>query len=491
MKKELLNSTKESFKSVIPIVGVVLIISLLLKINMSIIISFLVSSFFLIIGIGLFTYGAEKSMMELGSSIGKWLMNTKKISLILIFSFILGIAITVAEPDLTIFASQLPDINNFLIILVVGVGVGVFFSISSLRTLLKLDFSIILMLGYFLVFLFMFFAPSNFVPFSFDSSGVTTGAISVPIIVTFGLGLVKNVKNSKENSFGLTALASIGPIITMLILGIIYKIDNVSSHIVVDNNFDVIFNKIIECIKGVSIAFLPIILIFICFQIFTKSFKKRKLKKIIMGFVLTFIGLNLFLIGANTGFMNIGYLLGSSLVSKPFILYIFSFIFGFLIVIAEPAIKILTDEVSEITSGSVSKTFVMLSLAFGVGFAVFLSMFRLVKQISFLYFVIPGYIIALILMFFSPKMFTAIAFDSGGAASGSLTATFLVPLALGSCTYLGGNIMLDAFGLVAFVSMIPLITIQTLGIFYKLKLNKVNTVKLDETIIDYKWGIAK
>lgn len=491
MKKELFNSIKESFKSVVPIVGVVLIMSLLLKINITVIISFLISSVFLIIGIGLFTYGAEKSMMELGSSIGKWLMSTKKIGLILIISFILGLSITIAEPDLTIFASQLPDINNFLIILVVGIGVGIFFAISSLRTLLKLDFSIILMLGYFLVFLFMFFAPSNFIPFSFDSSGVTTGAISVPIIVTFGLGLVKNVKNSKENSFGLTALASIGPIITMLILGIIYKVDNVSSHIVVDNSYSVIFNKIIECIKGVSIAFLPILLIFICFQTFTKSFKKRKLKRLIIGFLLTFVGLNLFLIGANTGFMNIGYLLGSSLVSRPIILYVLSFIFGFLIVIAEPAIKILTDEVSEITSGSVSKVLVMLSLALGVGFAVLLSMYRLVNQISFLYFIIPGYILALTLTLFSPKMFTAIAFDSGGAASGSLTATFLVPLALGACTYLGGNIMLDAFGLVAFVSMIPLITIQTLGILYNLKLNKVNNVKLDETIIDYKWVVAK
>ena len=491
MKKELLNSMKEAFKSVVPIVGFILVISLLLKINISLIISFLISSCFLIIGIGLFTYGAEKSMMEIGSSIGKWLMNTKRVSLILVFSFILGVAITVAEPDLTIFASQLPDINSFLIILVVGLGVGIFFAVSSLRTVFKLDFSIILLFGYFLVFLLMFFAPPNFVPFSFDSSGVTTGAISVPIIITFGLGLVKNVKNSRDNSFGLTALASIGPIITMLILGIIYKVDNVTSHIVVDNTFDIIFNKIIECIKGVSIAFLPILLIFSCFQIFTKIFKKKKLKRIIIGLLFTYIGLILFLIGANTGFMNIGYLIGSYLVSKPSILYIVSFIFGFLIVIAEPAIRILTDQVNDITSGGIPKILVMLSLALGVGFAVLLAMFRLVNQISFLYFVIPGYIIALTLTLFSPKMFTAIAFDSGGAASGSLTATFLVPMALGACTYLGGNVMLDAFGVVAFVSMIPLITIQGLGILYELKLNKVNNVKFDEAIIEYEWTVAK
>jgi len=491
MKKELLNSMKESFKSVIPIVVVVILLGLLLKISISLITSFLISSILLIIGIGFFTHGAEKSMMEIGASIGKWLINTKRVSLILIFSFILGLAVTIAEPDLIIFASQLPDISNFLIILVVGIGVGIFFTISSLRTLFKLDFSIILLFGYFLVFLLMYFAPPNFVPFSFDSSGVTTGAISVPIILTFGLGLVKNVKNSKENSFGLTALASIGPIVTMLILGIIYKIDNVSSHIVVDNSFNIIINKIIECVKGVSIAFLPILLIFICYQLFTKAFKKKKLKRIILGFLFTYIGLILFLIGANTGFMNIGYLIGSNLASKPIILYIFSFILGFFIVIAEPAIKILTDQISDITNNSIPKILVMVSLALGVGLAVFLSMFRLVNQISFLYFIIPGYIVALTLTLFSPKMFTAIAFDSGGAASGSLTATFLVPMALGACTYLGGNIMLDAFGLVAFVSMIPLITIQILGIIYKLKLEKKQTLIIDEAIIDYEWAVAE
>jgi len=491
MKKELINSMRESFNSVIPIVMVVLLISLFINLNGSLIVSFLISSLLLIVGIGLFTLGANKSMMELGSSIGKWLMSTKKVSLILIFSFILGVAITIAEPDLTIFASQLPDLSNFLIILVVGIGVGIFFTISSLRTLFKLDFSIILLIGYFLVFLFMFFAPPNFVPFSFDSSGVTTGAISVPVIVTFGLGLVKNVKGSKDNSFGLTALASIGPIITMLILGIIYKIDNVTSSVVVDNSFDFIFDKVLECFKGVSIAFLPILIIFVIFQLFTHSFKGKKLKKILIGFVITYVGLILFLVGANTGFMNVGYLIGSNLSSKTNLLYIFSFVLGFFIVMAEPAIKILTDQVNEITSGSIPKILVKLSLALGVGFAVFLAMFRLVNQISFLYFIIPGYILALTLTLFCPKMFTAIAFDSGGAASGSLTATFLVPLAIGTCNYLNGNIMLDAFGLVAFVAMIPLITIQILGILYELKLNKTKNVKVDESIIDYEWGLAE
>ena len=490
MKRELFRSLKDAFVSVFPLIVVVFIINLFVNMNSSLFISFLVSSLFLIVGIGLFTLGADKSMMELGSGIGKWLMNTKSVWLIIIISFILGVSITISEPDLTIFAKQLPSINPVLIILLVGIGVGVFFSISSFRTLFNLDFSIILLFGYFLVFFLMFFASPNFIPFSFDSSGVTTGAISVPVIVTFGLGLVKNVNGSKENSFGLTALSSIGPIISILLLGIIYKVDNVNSNVVIDNSFGVIIEKALECIRGVSIAFLPIIIIFLVFQLLVKPFGGRKLKGIVVGFFITYIGLILFLVGANTGFMNVGYLIGSKLSSSPLLLYIFSFIFGFFIVIAEPAIKILTSEVNEITNGSIPKILVIGSLALGVGLAVFLAMFRLVNGISFLYFIIPCYLISLILTLFCPKMFTAIAFDSGGAASGSLTATFLVPMALGACHYLNGNVMLDAFGLVAFVSMIPLITIQILGILYDRKLKSASAYDLDESIVDYDWGVA-
>ena len=250
--------------------------------------------------------------------------------------------------------------------------------------------------------------------------------------------------------------------------------------------------KFMMCIKQVSISMLPIIIIFLVFQLTTKTNSKEKIKSIVFGMVVTLLGLTIFLTGVNSGFMNIGYQIGiKSVEISKILLVIFGVLIGYFIVSAEPAVRILTVQVEELTSGSISKKIMQLSLSVSVALSVGLALLRSVTGISILYFLIPGYLFSLIMTFFVPKIFTAVAFDSGGACSGPLTATFLFPIALGACLTINGNPLTDAFGLIAFVSMTPLITIQALGLVYKIKLLKeISKYDLDETIIDYDWEEA-
>ena len=457
--------------------------------------SFIASSIILIIGISLFTFGADLSMMMIGEKLGNKLMQSKKLFLILIVTFILGFAITLAEPDLRVLASQITSIPSDKLIAFVSVGVGFFLTLAVCKILFKLSLRAILIISFTLIFGLTFFVSPEFIPISFDSSGVTTGPISVPFILAFGIGLtsMRTDSDSKNDTFGLIALCSIGPKITVLLLGLLYSGTNSYDTSIYLNDAPIMvqyLEKFVEYFKEVLVSISPIIGAFILFKLICKdAFTKKQTKKIILGLGSTFIGLCLFLTAVNVGFMGTGYLMGQSFVEFDYTYLIipFTMIIGFLVVFAEPAIKILTNEVEEITEGSISKNVMKITISLGVSLAILLAIFRVLTGTTIIYILAVLYIIALLLTFITPKMFTSIAFDAGGSVCGPLTATFILPLIIGLCTAVGGNIMLEAFGLIAFIALSPLITIQLLGIIFKIKTKQEIYSNINEEIVEYDW----
>lgn len=472
---------KEALEAVLPVIAIVLLLSFTIApITPSILLCFLLGAVLVMIGMMFFTLGAEMSMSPMGEKVGAKMTQSKNIWLIVGLSFILGIIITISEPDLQVLASQVPSVPNMVLILAVAIGVGLFLVIALLRMLFGIALSHLLVFFYVLVFVLVFFVPADFRAVAFDSGGVTTGPMTVPFIMALGVGIaaIRNDHHAADDSFGLVALCSIGPILAVLILGMIYRptessytltqIPQIEDSVALWRLFA---HGLPTYIKEIALSLLPIVVFFGLFQIFALHLSGRSLGKILIGLVYTYIGLVLFLTGANVGFMPAGNYLGSVLASKSyrFLLVPIGALIGYFIVKAEPAVYVLNHQVEEITDGAISARSMGVSLSVGVSVSVALAMVRVLTGIPILWFLIPGYAIAIGLSFFVPKIFTAIAFDSGGVASGPMTATFLLPLAQGACLAVGGNLVTDAFGVVAMVAMTPLITIQILGMVYQLK----------------------
>ena len=481
---------KEAFSSVLPITLIVLALCFtIVPIDSGTFLSFILGAFLVIVGMGLFTLGADTAMTPIGEYVGTTVMRSKKIWIIVLVCFIVGVLITISEPDLTVLATQLEQtIDKWTLIITVGVGVGVFLVIAFLRIVLKINLSYLLIGCYAVVFTLSFFVPETFVPLAFDSGGVTTGPMSVPFIIAIGTGVasMRSDKGAENDGFGLTALCSVGPIIAVMILGIIFKPDNfaVSDNIVIPPaNSKVLLDSYLVALphymKEVGIALLPIVAFYFIFRIFGHKTGKSELIRILIGVLYTYVGLVFFLLGVNVGFLPVGSYLGEVLGSLDYnwIVVPIGMVIGYFVVAAEPAVHVLTKQVYEITSGAIPKKALRISLMLGVAVSVGLAMLRIVLNIPIMYFLIPGYLIALFLTFFVPNIFTAIAFDSGGVASGAMTASFLLPLALGVCTATGGNIATEGFGVVAMVAMTPLITIQILGLVFKIKSAKLKKVE--------------
>ena len=498
MNNPLHSKFREALISVLPITVIVLILNFTVApLPIYIIALFLTGSLLLILGMSLFTLGADISMMVLGEKIGSYLTRSRKLILIIISTFIIGVFITIAEPDLKVLAKQTPAVPDILLIIAVAIGVGVFLVISFIRILFQVKFSYLLIGLYTIVFILATFTHKNFLAVAFDSGGVTTGPITVPFIMALGIGLasVRGDKTAEEDSFGLVALCSVGPIMTVLILGTFFdssggNYSSVTAPVVnsISDALYAFFHALPEYSKEVLIALLPIIAIFLLFQLFALRLTKRTLLRLTSGIVYTFLGLVLFLTGVNVGFMPVGYLLGIKLVEQSFstMLIPLGMIIGYFIVAAEPAVHVLKEQVENITDGNITGKSMGLSLSIGVALSVGLAMFRVISGISIWYLILPGYAIALLLSFITPSLFTSIAFDSGGVASGPMTATFLLPFAMGATTAIGGNVQTDAFGIVAMVAMTPLITIQCLGLIYRIKSRKLvkeEAMPLDEDYI--------
>lgn len=485
----------ETLKAVLPILAIVLLLCFsIAPIPPSILMTFLIGAILLIVGMLFFNVGVELSMTPIGERVGSSMTRSKNIFVIILISFIMGFIITMSEPDLQVLAQQVPSIPNMVLILAVAIGVGIFLVIALLRMLFGIPLSYLLVFFYGVIFVLAIFVPKSFLAIAFDSGGVTTGPMTVPFIMSFGIGIaaIRSDKHAEDDSFGLVSLCSIGPILSVLILGMIYNPESteyVSDSIpMIDNTVDMWNLFAVEFptyMKEMAVSILPIIVFFGIFQLITRDVNKRTLIKIGIGLVYTYIGLVLFLTGVNVGFMPAGNYLGQTLASLPYawILVPIGMIIGYFIVRAEPAVFVLTKQVEEMTSGAISAKAMGTSLSIGVAASVGLAMIRVLTGINILWFLVPGYFIALILTFFVPKLFTAIAFDSGGVASGPMTATFLLPLAMGACEALGGNIITDAFGIVAMVAMTPLITIQIMGLVFKLKERKLRQEVAGQTVL--------
>ena len=480
-QKNLLEKLKESLGAVLPIIGIVLVLCFsIAPIPNSVLMTFVVGAVLLIIGMMFFTLGAEMAMTPMGERIGTKLTNTRKISVVIVLCFILGFIITISEPDLQVLAEQVPSIPNYTLIIAVATGVGIFLVAAVLRMLFGIPLAHMLLILYPIIFILASIVPQDFLTVAFDSGGVTTGPMTVPFIMALGIGFsaVRSDKHAENDSFGLVALCSVGPILAVLLLGLLYHPEGSGYEqtmiVKTDNSVEMwqLFQKGLPYyMKEMLISLLPIILFFFIFQIVSLHLHKKTLVKIIIGIIYTYRGLVLFLTGVNVGFMPAGNYLGQVIagLSYPWIIVPIGMLIGYFIVKAEPAVYVLTEQVEELTSGAISAKAMGMSLSIGVALSLGLAMVRVLTGISILWFLLPGYAVALGLTFFVPKIFTAIAFDSGGVASGPMTATFLLPFSMGACEALGGNVVTDAFGVVAMVAMTPLITIQILGLIYQIQ----------------------
>lgn len=476
---------QESLASVLPITIIVLLLCFTVApIPNNMLVSFLMGAVLLIVGMTFFTLGADTAMTPIGTKVGSCITKSRKVWMIVFVSFLLGVIITISEPDLQVLANQVPNIPNAALIGTVALGVGIFLVIAMLRILFGISLNILLIGFYIVVFLMAMFVPKNFWAVAFDSGGVTTGPMTVPFIMALGVGVsaIRSDRHAGNDSFGLVALCSIGPILAVLVLGLLYPSEAAYTPVEIpemENSQEMIMlfvHGLPHYAKEVAIALAPIVAFFFLFNAFYIKMPKKPLISISVGLLFTYLGLLLFLTGVNVGFMPVGNYIGKMIGSKEFnwILLPIAMLIGYFIVKAEPAVHVLNKQVEDLTAGSIPARAMELSLSIGVASSLGLAMIRVLTGISVMYFLIPGYVLALGLSFFAPKIFTSIAFDSGGVASGPMTATFLLPFAMGACEAIGGpeRIVSDAFGVVAMVAMTPLITIQLLGVEYKFRTRK-------------------
>ena len=480
-RSKLNEKLQESLAAVLPILAIVLILSFTIApLPTSVLMAFLFGAVLLVVGMMFFSLGAELAMSPMGERVGACITKTRRVGIMLTLGFLLGFLITISEPDLQVLANQVQAVPNMVLIVTVAVGVGLFLCFAMLRMLLSVPLNTMLVGFYIVVFVLAMFVPKDFLAVAFDSGGVTTGPMTVPFIMALGVGVasIRSDENAKADSFGLVGLCSIGPILSVLLLGAIYKtqpaqgessaVSGVATTVELGKDY---LHALPEYLWEVTMALLPIVVFFLIFQVISLKLRKLPFMRIVIGILYTYLGLVLFLTGVNVGFSPLGYALGAALAEgwKVYLLAPLAMLMGWFIINAEPAVHTLNKQVEELSAGAISAKAMGMSLSIAVSAAGGLAMLRVITGISIMYFLVPGYLIALALSFFVPRTFTAIAFDSGGVASGPLTATFMLPFATGACEALGGNVMTDAFGLVALVAMMPLITVQVMGAIYVVK----------------------
>ena len=477
----LIEKVQESINSILPITIIVAVVCFLfVPISSGLMLAFLLGAVHMVIGMGLFSVGADLAMAKIGSHIGSAMTASRRLSVILLTSFLLGTAVTLAEPDLQVLAANVPAISSRVLVLTVAVGVGLFLALAMLRILFAISLRTMLLILYAVVFMLAFLLDPDMLPLSFDAGGVTTGPMTVPFIMALGVGVsaIRSDEKAKEDSFGLVALCSVGPILAVMVLSLIFKAENgdaavtpvpdFSTTVEVGGGYIAAFPTYL---KETALALLPIFAFFLLFQAVSLHLRRKPFGQILLGIVYTYAGLVLFLTGVNVGFSPLGEALGGMIAASRFrmLMVPLMMLMGWYIIQAEPAVHVLTRQVEELTAGAVSEKAMEISLSLAVAAGNALAAVRVLTGIPILYFLIPGYAVALALSFFVPPTFTGIAFDSGGVASGPLTATFMLLFAMGASRTLGGDVMTDAFGLVSMVAMMPLITVQGMGAVFVLK----------------------
>lgn len=478
---------KEVLFSVLPITVLVLILNFTIApMDTVLIIRFLIGSLLVVLGLTVFLLGIDIGITPLGSLTGESLAKSNKLWVVLIGGLMLGFIISIAEPGLMVLANQVDlvtsgQIPGISILIVVSIGLAILLSLGFLRIFFNVPLYKVLIILYLIIFLLSIFTSREFLAIAFDASGSTTGILAVPFILSLSVGtskLKKDSKASEKDSFGLIAIASTGAIMSVLILNMFSKSNEFSAGIdsestgsnsIIRPFIDIIPDYLIESFLSI----LPLLIILLVLQKISFKIRRRELRKILTGFVFVFIGLLIFLIGVNAGFMGVGTSIGNNLAlldNKVYIIVI-GFILGVVTILAEPAVGVLTYQIEEVTSGYVKRKAVLSSLAIGVGIAVALSVIRvLVSEIQLWHYLLPGYIICILMMFFVPKLFIGIAFDAGGVATGPMTATFILAFMQGAANaFEGADLMSDGFGMIATVAMTPIITLEVLGLIFAIK----------------------
>lgn len=489
MQRALVDKFKESAQSVLPIGIIVLLLHVTIApLPLGTLVLFLPGIVLLILGMSAFTLGADMAVMQMGELIGSKLTESRNLWLMVLVSFLLGVALTLAEPDLQVLTRQVPAVPDFVLATTVAFGVGIFLVIAMLRILFQVKISHLFVLLYALVFIVAAFTAPEYMGVAFDSGGVTTGPITVPFILALGAGVsaVRAGRSTEGDSFGLCALCSIGPVLAVLIMGVFYDptgtgyaFETPATANSIGELVALYAGGLLGFFKEVCLILLPIVVFFGVFQIVRLRLPRSQLIRIGVGLIYILVGLTIFLTGVYIGFMPAGTYLGHAIASLPYnwILVPLGLVIGFFIVAAEPAVHILNKQIEDITSGAISRRIMMFALSIGVGVALVLAMIRVLSGIDIWYFLLPGYAIALLLTFFVPQIFTAIAFDSGGVAAGTMAAAFLLPFALGATDAVGGSMLMDAFGIVGMVAMMPLITVQVIGLIYQIKVRRAKAAE--------------
>lgn len=495
-----LKTIKESLLSaclsVLPITIIILVLGISVgKLSSYDVVKFLIASVFIVLGMSLFLIGASNTMLPIGQNIGNQLSKKRKLFIFILISFVLGFIITLAEPDLMVFASQFSKSNVWLFVVAISLGVGIYLTLGILRIIFNVKLTTILLISYGIIILLSFFVPSNFLPFCFDSGSITTGPISSPFFLAFGLGISamrSSGKSSDEDSFGIIALCSTGPIIVSMILSLFLKNISIEPTVgaleSVNQNFSCLLSNfggsLIDVLADVSLMLVPILIVFLLFNKLMLKLNKKTFVKIILGFLFTFLGMTLFLTGINTGYLPISSIIGFKLgsLSNNWIIYPICLLIGFTIVFAEPAIQILNKKIEQVTGGMISKRTMMISVAVGVALSLALIALKVLLKINFIWIIIPLYIAIVVLSIFSDKVFVAIAFDSGGVATGSMTSGFILPLVVGICCAVNADILSFAFGTAALISALPILVILIMGVIFKrIKTKKEKQLKYSKT----------
>lgn len=485
---------KEVAQTLLPVFILVLLLCFtIVDVESDIIIRFVIGSIMLLLGLTIFLWGVDLSMNPIGELMSEEIATSRKISKIAILSFILGFLITVAEPDLLVLGDQIEQasggtMNSSFIVYMVSIGVGFMISLGVFRLLRdKPSFSMFMTITYAAILVLALFVAEEFLAISFDASGATTGALTTPFILAISLGLskVKGGKNSEENSFGLVGVMSSGPILAIMLISILSGQKNIQGDVgqfvptkgIIEPILDILPHVLLESL----VALLPIVALFFIYNFVKFKRDKEQLGGIIKGLVFTLIGLTLFLTGVNSGFMDMGRILGMELAGMaPWILVGVAFVIGLIVVLVEPAVHVLGEQIEEVTSGHIPVKLIRMTLSLGVGTAIALSMVRiLVPEVKLWYFLLPGFAIAILLSFRVDPIFVGIAYDAGGVASGPMTATFVLAFAQGAADMTPtANVLIDGFGVIAMVAMAPVVSIMILGTAFKHK--EARTLELEE-----------
>ncbi len=487
---EFAKKIKEVSFAVLPIVVIVLLLHFFVyPIDTVLFIRFIIGAVFIIIGLSIFLYGIEIGITPVGDHMGKLITKPNKLYLVILGGLFLGFFISVAEPDLQILAAQVDSVTagaipKMTIVLIVSIGIAVMLAFGLVRIVYGVPLYILLAILYSVVLVLSFFTTPEFLAISFDSSGATTGALTVPFILSLAMGVTtmkRDSKGAEKDSFGLVAIASTGAIIAVMVMSIITGQNEIYgvAEPLAQNTSSVLapfLDQFTHSIPEIALALLPLLIIFLVFQFVKFRLSRHEVRKILFGIGYAFIGLILFMTGVNAGFMDVGAMMGYNIASmnSPVIVVIVGFLFGLVTILAEPAVHVLTRQVEEVTSGSVKRSFVFSALCIGVGFAVLLSMLRiLIPELMLWHILLPGYLISIALSFIGPKLFVGIAFDAGGVATGPMTATFILAFAQGAANAIeSADVLVDGFGIIALVALTPIITLQLLGLIYQYKLKR-------------------